>query len=896
MRITAILLAMMCLCIPESQAIEVTRTTCNYQSSPAIIQGTAPSLGWQLASATPGDSQSAYQVKVTERVTGRRIHDTRRVSSSESQRITLPQLPYSPYGYTWQVRVWDARGKASAWSAPSDFRIMPQSLDARWVGALSTEKAHIPEGRWANTQFKQEEFKQAWKDTDTLSTRSIVVSRTFDATSSKKITDAVVYVSGLGHYVLSINGQRVGDSEFAPLWSEYTKTIYYNVYDVTPLVRSGQANSIEALLGNGFFNVQKDGRYTKLQTSFGTPRLLLRMDISYSDGTRQTVVTDDKWQWRYSRVTFNSIYGGESHDAFAPQAASQPVEVLPDMPATLRAQTAPPVKLMERFPVKKVTPVPADSLTAAAKAMKRDTVMAGAFVCDMGQNLAGFPEITVKGRPGQKVTLYVGETLTRQGVVNQRETGRQHYYEYTIGTTDSETWHPHFSYYGYRYIQVEGAVLAGDPNPMSLPVMENLQSCFIYNSAPETSSFECSNDIFTRTHRLIERAERSNMQAVLTDCPHREKLGWLEQDHLNGPSLLQNFDLTTYVPKVIRDITDTQRPDGMVPTTCPQYCSFGNLFDDSPEWGSTLVILPFQYYEQYGDSTLITDNYGAMAAYTDYLTSRSEDHIVSHGLGDWYDFQPGVTSGFSHNTSIPLVATAHYIYDLQLMSRAARIVGNDADCERYTRLYGQTVDAFNRHFWKADSLIYDTGSQTALSLPLWLGICGDNKQAVLDNLVRDIHLKGDRLSTGDVGNRYLFQTLAREGQTELLYRMLNHYDTPGYGYQLRHGATTLTEQWDPSKGTSQNHFMMGQIDEWLLRGMAGIGQRQGTFGMRHLEIRPTLPGDLQSVSATMQTLYGTVSVRATRTTLEVTIPIGCDALLHLPDGTTTTVGSGTHRF
>lgn len=342
----------------------------------------------------------------------------------------------------------------------------------------------------------------------------------------------------------------------------------------------------------------------------------------------------------------------------------------------------------------------------------------------MGQNLSGFPEITVSGQPGQKITLLVSEKLTPQGACDQRQTGRQHYYEYTIGNhqhPSPTTHHPRFSYYGFRYIQVEGAVWEGEPNPDGLPVLHKLQSCFVYNSAPEVSSFECSNELFTKTHRLIERAERSNMQAVLTDCPHREKLGWLEQDHLNGPSLLYNYDMRTYIPKIIQDIVDTQKADGMVPTTAPQYVSFGNLFDDSPEWGSTLIILPFMYYDQYGDSTLITDNYEPMRRYVDYLTSRADNGIVSHGLGDWYDQRGIEPGGFTKNTPIPLVATAHYLMDLRYVAQAARMKGLGEESRKYDEMAEFVARQFNKTFYHPDSCYYGTGSQCSNALPLFLG-------------------------------------------------------------------------------------------------------------------------------------------------------------------------------
>lgn len=708
----------------------------------------------------------------------------------------------------------------------------------------------------------------------------------------------------LGHYRLNINGTTVGDAEFAPVWSEYDKTVYYNVFDVTDLIAAG-GNAVSVLLGNGMFNVQRMGRYSKLQTSFGPPQMLLRLEINYADGTRQVIKSGDGWKYTPSPITFNSIYGGESYDARLEQQGCCKAgfddsrwrnAVITEGPkGRLTPQTVQPVRIMERYGIKSWKPIPADSLAAASKSTKRE-IHPSAFVADMGQNLAGFPEITVSGKRGQKVTLIVAEKLTRQGACDQRQTGRQHYYEYTLkGDGADETWHPHFSYYGFRYIQVEGAVLEGQPNPEGLPVLKRLNSCFIYNSAEEVSSFECSNQLFTDTHRLIERAERSNMQGVLTDCPHREKLGWLEQDHLCGPSLLYNYDMTRYAPKVIRDITDTQKADGMVPTTAPQYISFGNLFDDSPEWGSTLVILPFMYYDQYGDSTLITDNYESMRRYVDYLTSRADNGIVSHGLGDWYDYGPW-RAGFSKNTPIPLVATAHYIFDLQLLTRAARMTGRKADAQKYSALLDKTVESFNREFFKPDSCTYGTGSQASNALPLYLGLTGGNKQGVLASLVNDIKEHGNRLTTGDVGNRYLFQTLAQNGLNELLYTMLNHYETPGYGFQLRHGATTLTEQWDPNQGSSLNHFMMGQIDEWLFKTLAGIQNQPGTHGLRHLLIQPTLVGDLQYVKASTHSLYGKISVDCTRTSLTVEIPVGSDATVVLPNGERKQVGCGRYTF
>nr|ACT97502.1 glycoside hydrolase and putative multidrug/cation efflux pump [uncultured organism] len=319
---------------------------------------------------------------------------------------------------------------------------------------------------------------------------------------------------------------------------------------------------------------------------------------------------------------------------------------------------AAPVKIMERYGVRKVTKLTPEQIASACKSTKR-TIDLSAFVLDMGQNLSGFPEITVRGKRGQKVTLVVAEALTEEGACNQRQTGRQHYYEYTLKGEGDETWRPRFSYYGYRYIQVEGAVLKGEKNPRKLPVLKDIQSCFVYNSAKKVSAFECSNPIFNAAHRLIEKAVRSNMQSVFTDCPHREKLGWLEQVHLNGPGLLYNYDLTAFAPQIMQNMADAQHRNGAMPSTAPEYVVFEgpgmDAFAESPEWGGALVIFPYMYYETYGDDSLIKKYYQNMRRYVDYLSTRADNHILSFGLGDWYDYGD-FRAGFSRNTPVPLVA------------------------------------------------------------------------------------------------------------------------------------------------------------------------------------------------------------------------------------------------
>ncbi|MDE6556377.1 MAG: family 78 glycoside hydrolase catalytic domain, partial [Duncaniella sp.] len=545
------------------RALEVTRMTCEMTDAPLAVPSLTPRFGWQMKGAH-GAAQTAYQIEVYRTDTSGKslVWDSGKVLSDKSQLVRYSGVALKPLQrYEWRVRVWDEAGKESSWSEDASFRISPDEefLKGEWIGAISYEDARFPEGRnYTYDKWKLPHVKEAWENVDSMASRSIMLRTDFEI--PRKVSSATAYVCGLGHYELSVNGKKVGDSEFSPLWSDYDKTVYFNTYDVTSYLRKGE-NAIGVLLGNGFYNVVRGKRYSKLMVGFGPETLWLKVVVDYSDGTQEVISTGDDWRFDLSPITFHSIYGGEDYDARLEQpgwnmpgfddSGWHKVVVQRAPNGKLTPQMAPPVKIMERFPVKSRHKLTPEEVEAASKSCKRP-VDASAILLDMGQNLAGFPEITLKGKSGQTVTLTVAEGITPENAVDQRQTGRQHHYTYTLRSDKPETWHPRFSYYGFRYIQIEGAVFPDEPNPDDLPVVENIESCFVYNSAEEKGAFECSSPVLTAAHRLIRNAVRSNMQSVFTDCPHREKLGWLEQVHLNGPGLLYNYDLTSYLPKVLR--------------------------------------------------------------------------------------------------------------------------------------------------------------------------------------------------------------------------------------------------------------------------------------------------------------------------------------------------------
>lgn len=723
----------------------------------------------------------------------------------------------------------------------------------QWIGAISRSDARIPEGRSFGGGKLKGEVKELWDTVDTLSRRSIVIGRQYRI--RENISHAELRICGLGFYELTINEKKVGDSMFAPLWSDYDKTVWYNTYDVTAFLKKGN-NDIAVLLGNGFYNEQ-GGRYAKMRISFGPPTLWFDMSVTYNNGMTTRLFSDGSWKWRESPITFNSIYGGEDYDArLEGKGRWKPVVIQEGPRGELRPQLASPVKLMERFPVARlITDDSVSRYAVATQAISSSslTATASTTVFDMGQNLAGFPEITVKGKAGQQVKLIVGETLTDDGHVNQRQTGRPHYYIYTLKGSSKETWHPRFSYYGYRYIEVEGADCSAlisntEYSPAAgksvLPQLLDLQSCFVYNSAPKTGNFECSNPLFNDTYRIIDRAIRSNWQSVWTDCPHREKLGWLEQDWLNGEGLLYNYDCRAMLEQTMQNIVDAQHADGSMPEIAPEYTvfegSWAKPFLESPEWGGAIVALPILYHRFYGDDKLIRRHYDAMLRYTEYLHTQDSCYILKQGLGDWYDYGEG-RAGFSKNTPMPLVSTAHYWLWTYRMGEVARRLQRYDDARRLLARADSIGDAFNREFYHAETHQYGSGSQASNAIPLVMHLVPDgDEQAVLDSLIADIHRHGDRLTTGDVGNRYLFMALLENEKQEIFYQMLNHDGVPGYGYQLKAGMTTLTEQWNPEHGASMNHFMMAHINNHLIPNIVGIKVNEGTFA----EVCPMPMGDL----------------------------------------------------
>ncbi len=864
--------------------ISAEHLTCEMTQNPLAVNTNNPRLSWQLVSKELNVTQSAYQILVASseeklKKDQGNVWDSGKVNSDKNLQINYGGTSLKNEAkYFWKVKVWNQNGKSSVWSKINSFRIAPSesALNPTWIGAITKADSHLPEGRNYHTAtFNKEKKASLINASDSLSRRSIMLRKPFEV--KKEIKEAVVYISGLGHYELTINGKKIGNSEFAPLWSDYDKTVNFNTYELSPKELQNGENVIGVLLGNGMYNTLAE-RYSKFYVSFGPPTLFFKMKVVYKDGSEDIIKSDGSWKYSKSPITYNSIFGGEDYNANLEQKgwntkgfndSNWKKVVVQEAPkGILRAQTTSPIIVQKQYEVKE------------AKELKPNF-----YIFNMGQNLSGFPTIKVKGKKGQTVRVWVGESLNEDGTVGQGKTGKPYYYDYTLKGEGIEEWRPNFSYYGYQYVQMENINYKEDKDK-NLPTLVDLKSNFIYNSAGEAGTFECSNDIFNKAHWLINNAIKSNFQSVFTDCPQREKLGWIEEIHLNGPGLLFNYNLESFIPATMQNISDSQRDNGLIPTIVPEYVVFGGDFTDSPEWGVTGVILPWMYYEYYGDASLIEKYYPVMKKYVDYLGTKATDHIVSHGLGDWYDYGTHA-AGYSKNSPIALSATSHYFYGASLVAKAAKLLNKTEDIAKYEALTSDIKEAFNDKFFNAETKQYGTNSQFSNAVPVFMDIVEPQyKEAVMQNLLADIKAKGDRLTTGDVGNRYLFQALAQNGENETMYKMNNHYDAPGYGFQIKFGLTTLTEQWDPRKGNSWNHFMMGQIEEWFYQSLAGIVPDSNNPGFKHFFIQPEVVGDMTFAKAEYQSIYGKIASawekKDGKLILKVEIPANTSATIKLP--------------
>jgi alpha-L-rhamnosidase len=839
----------------HGSGLEPAELRCDGRTDALGVDSPQPTLSWIVSGSQRGGRQSAYQVVVTASAPGssnsqRDLWDSGKVAGEDSLHTAYHGKTLSDSQKVfWRVRVWDDRDRVSAWSPPGSWTMGLSAWTASWICAPG--------------------------ETETLLLRKQFVVRA-------GLTRALVHLSGLGQYELVVNGKKAGQDVLSPGWTDYHKTILYDTKEITPELRQGP-NVIGIVLGNGMYRVVRRNRFVKFTGYMGPLRAILQLRLEYADGSAEVVGTDESWRCHPGPITFSNIYGGEDYDArlnpsgwdrpgFDDHAWPKAVAIVRPAGKLLGLSTA-------ADPLREIQTLPAKLATRFNTS--------GETLYDLGQNAPCMPRFVVSGPAGSSVRLTPGEILGPDGRIDRGTMGGtsrgSSWWTYTKGTDQAEEWTPQFCYIGCRYLQArcEPAAPGG-----ALPRIEHLEGRVVHSTAAPIGTFSCSNERLNRIRNLVRWAQRANMVSVLTDCPHREKLGWLEQYHLNGPSLRYEFDVRHLFIKGMHDMADAQLENGLIPNIAPEYTEFKGTFRAAAEWGSAFIIVPWQHYQFTGDDGLLRTYYAPMKRYLAYLSSRATNDIVSEGLGDWYDLGPG-KPGFAQLTHSPVTATAFYYYDAWILAETARLL-NKPDEQRAFAAQAERIRAnYNAAFFHADSGSYATGSQCANALPLVLGIAEpQHRAAVFASLVRDVEAHDCSMTAGDVGFRFLLQALAQGGRSDLVYRMIDQDDKPGYGYQLKKGETSLTEAWDANSSSSHNHFMLGHIIEWFYKDLAGIRTDPEHAGFKTVVINPSPVGDLKWVEASYQSVRGPISVRWDRTgsqfKLHVNIPANTTGKVFVP--------------
>jgi len=788
--------------------------------------------------------------------------------------VTSPQL--SQFGPNAGVKTTQAALAALLKVTVGD-RTLRFPTNSQWTAQLKQAPA------WQPAQVVAELGDKRLGDPGEFPQSAAYLRRTFPL--SKNVQRATLYTTALGSYHVFVNGTRVGSDVLTPDFTDYRKRVLYQAYDVTGLLVTGN-NAIGALLGDGWYG----SGLTWVGMHFFTPpdRFLAQLDLDYTDGTHGVVVSDDSWRAAPSAIVRSDIYGGEFYDARLEQAgwSSTAFEdskwsfavIAEDSHVTVSSQTSDPARVVATLEPKQVTPA-----------------KNGAYIFDMGQNMVGWVTLKVTGAAGTKVRLRFAEILNPDGTIytaNLRNADATDVYILRGG--DEEKFAPHFTFHGFRYVEVTG--YPGTP-PLDAITGDVVSSVSRDPVARLTTSSELVNQMWS----IGIWGQRGNFLSIPTDCPQRdERLGWMGDAGVFWRTGSYNFDIAAFSQKFIQDIVDAQTSQGAFTNVSPNTLPFAGGGTEgtsawnegmvgAPGWGDAGVIVPWTTWIQYGDRAVIEENWDAMQRWMEFIHTRNPDFIRRKGVGpnfaDW--LAP------DQNTNKDLLATAYWALIANMMAQMANALGKGEDAQRYEELTSNIRAAFQKEYIRDDGQV-GTGTQTSYVVALYTKMAPAALEPLLvDKLVNDIEAHNWHLSTGFLGTPFLLFTLADHGRSDVAYRLLLNDTYPSWGYMLSKGATTWWERWNGDTGdpamNSYNHYAFGSVIAWVYRYAAGIDTTAAAPGFKEIVVHPHLDERMTSARAEYDSIYGKIvsdwtGAAARPFSLHVTIPANTSAKVYLPGG------------
>jgi alpha-L-rhamnosidase len=822
--------------------VSITNLKCEMLVNPLGIDAPLPRLSWQIHSEQRNVQQVAYQVMVasSKEKLGRNEADIWNSGKIKADYSVLIQVIgkkklVSRTTYYWKVKSFTNKGE-TAWSEPAFWSmglLKNEYWKAKWIGY---DKAFPWDSvtQWSrlSARYLRKEF-----------------------TSANVIKRATVYVSGLGLYELYINGKIVSDPGITPAPTDYRKSVLYNTYDVKDQLKNGK-NVIATVLGNGrFFTMRQDYKPQKINT-FGFPKLLLQLEIEYTNGTKKIITSDDSWKLTADGpIRSNNEYDGEEYDAtkeltgwtstgyndanwLKPQLVKAPA-------GKLTAQMMAPVKIMQ---------------TIKAVAIKN----AGndKYILDMGQNFSGWLRMNVQGKRGTVIKLRFAESLQSTGdlyVANLRDARVTDVY--TLKGEGIESWHPSFVFHGFRYVEITG--YPGNPS------VNDFEGQFLYDNMKTIGSFECSNPTINTIYRNAWWGIASNYKGMPIDCPQRnERQPWLGDRATGSRGESFMFDNGALYAKWLNDIEQSQTAEGAIPDVAP---AFWNYYSDDVTWPGTYILVADMLYDQTGNRQTIIDHYPSMVKWMNYMKKKyMKDFIVTKDkYGDWCVPPESLelirSKDSLRNTNGELIATAYYYKLLQCMQRFSNLIGETDQVQIYDEISNNIRNAFNKKFYNKQKGYYDNNTVTANLLPLYFGITPDSlRETVFNNIYNKIKITDHmHISTGLIGTQWLMRTLTKFNHPDIAYTLASNTTYPSWGYMAANGATTIWELWNGNTASpqmnSQNHIMLlGDLITWLYEDLAGIKTDAYEPAFKKLIMKPAVIDGLSTVKASYESPYGLI--------------------------------------